>query len=444
MSKCVSRARVQIRARFVRFCQVALAASLAVGFAQLSHAQSSYVLTVLKPGASGRDMFTPSFLDGQNVVWGSTEYYEGVVNTPIFFLNLTVPVRSYKYYASRWPASTAASVAPAKIGALYDQVAAVSSSGQKWVLYSSDRSASVVDVATGSKQLIQPAAGGLTFSFYDLGRQAGVNDLDWVAGYVKDLSRNTPDYRPDETNIATLWKPGQPGMALPMPSTASPDAGAIYYSNKAYLINGQGMVAGVVRQALVAPARDVARTSVTRAVAWVNGVPTVLDERPGRESVVVGLSEAGHVLLCGNDFVYKEYVAPATEYEYNGFIAERSAQADCEVRFNGATTKLAGTAGKVDGATGVNKSGVVVGVEYTASSDQIGNFGAGGGARAVMWVNGVKQDLTAYVKSKGARLPFGVSRLTAALAINDAGSILATYADPFNGKPVFVRIQARP
>jgi hypothetical protein len=392
-----------------------------------AQAQRSYTLTVLKPGAAGKEMGRQYFIDAQNRVYGRTEYFTGLVSQSIpFFGNLPFISGSYKFYPSRWAASTAASVSASKLPVTGDLID-VAAGGAKRVQIGLLGPA-VVDTASGAQKVLAATEGGERAVLYGIGHEMGVNNLGWAAGYVKTLLGVPPNGLYDTGDTAVLWKPGQIGVYLP--------TAAGFIASHAYLINDQGVVAGTVFEGVP----DNNRTVVTRTVRWVNGVPEVLDARPSHTSTPITLNNAGQILQCGASYENKVVVDPYSSYE--GLTAVQG-PSECEILSAGASIKIAGTPGRFMWPLSMNNAGTVVGGEYT-DLNWLGDFAGAGGGRAVIWTNGVLQDLTALVTSKGVKLPAGVTALTVALAINDSGSIVAAYPDPKTKRAVIVRLQAQP
>jgi hypothetical protein len=406
----------------------AVSAACALGILpDAAQAQRSYTLTVLKPGSSGKEMGRQYFIDAQNRVYGSTEYFTGLISQTIpFFGNLPFVSGTYKFFPTRWAASTAASVSASKLSGATELID-VAAGGAKRI-QTGILGPVVVDTATGAQQTLAATEGGERLVVYGIGHEVGVNNLGWAAGQVKTILGIPPNGLYDTGDMAVLWKPGQKGVYLP--------TAAGYIAAHAYLINDQGVVAGTVYEGVP----DNNRTVVTRTVRWVNGVPEVLDTRPSHTSTPMVLNNAGQILQCGASYENKVVVDPYSNY--TGLTAVQG-PSECEILSAGASIKIAGTPGRYMWALAMNGSGTVVGAEYT-DLNWLGDFAGAGGGRAVIWTNGVMQDLTALVTSKGVRLPTGVSALTVALAINDSGSIVAAYPDPKTKRPVIVRLQAQP
>ncbi|MFY9479452.1 MAG: hypothetical protein WAQ08_17560 [Aquabacterium sp.] len=86
----------------------------------------------------------------------------------------------------------------------------------------------------------------------------------------------------------------------------------------------------------------------------------------------------------------------------------------------------------------INSRGVIMGCVGPSGSQEC-HWGMG---RAFIWREGVLQDLTDLVRSKGAALPSGAV-LIAVHAINDAGSFVARMRAP-NAQDTIVRLTAVP
>jgi hypothetical protein len=108
------------------------------------------------------------------------------------------------------------------------------------------------------------------------------------------------------------------------------------------------------------------------------------------------------------------------------------------VWFNGTASAINGN-GKRVFASAMNSSGTVVGCtqNIVANPTRADNT-------AFIWMNGVLQDLSQVLSSKGVKLPSG-TRLGCPVAINDSGSILAYYYRTASTNTVtWVRFTAKP
>jgi len=395
---------------------------LAVPLTQ-AQAQSAYTLSVLNPGTANKPLGSMLHIDAQNRVFGSATYFTGYRWEALDLLGgLRIPSANFVYYPSRWSASTAASVSPTKIGSAGANVLSVSPSGSKWVsrVDGVPTKAIVVETATGKQQALLASSTGDPISTYADGPAVGINDAGWVVGHITTMPLKVPLLQ-RANDQAVLWKPGARGTILPI--------GNEYIGAQARFINASGMVVGLVYD----PLTDNPRTAV-----WSNGVAKVLDARPGRGSDPRALNNAGQILNCSYDVEYKHVDDPYSSYA--GLTAIYG-NGGCEVVLNGVATPIEATKpGHVAAPVAMNASGTVLGVEFDPTV--VENYLAPT-SRAFLWKNGVMQDLSDLVKARGVKLMAGVW-LSSALAINDQGSIVASYIDPSAKKQVFVRLQAKP
>jgi uncharacterized membrane protein len=415
------------RARFTGTLAIVLLAA-AHGAAQ---AQSSYTLTVLQ--APNTKPIYPSSIDAQNRVLGSAEYITGYGLLPSFGWDpLGAPIFGWLYssFAVRWPASTAASMAPAKLtGSQAGPLQAASADGN---LIVAATLLQVYNTATGKKlAALFPPRLASTATEVNVPLMVGIsNGGTATLNYSLAALGYTP--APEEER-AGLWSTSTNGQILPFGG---------YVGARAVSVNGQGQVAGAVYEQGL---------PTLRAAIWTNGALNVIDHTPGRGSAALAVNQAGQALLrvspvtvmsdtltdgYGNPFVYTQlrYGTPSYVLSVNGV----------ETPIN----PVSGQAVVVPAA--LNASGVVVGrmgavgVDnnlYTPSPLKLATYDAVPG-RAFIWKNGVTTDLTTLVTSKGVKLPTGAV-LADAIAINDQGSILARMLAA-NGTLSYVRLTAKP
>lgn len=396
-----------------RLAAILLLSLGALAMSASAQAQSSYTLSVLKPGANDSKIATPLFIDAQSRVTSTTRFLTGYVFVPASFSFAP----AYANFASRWAATSSSSVAPTKLAGKNSSLFATSSSGSKVVVHEGDYK--LVDTATNRSQALLPAdVVGNDTSRY-LPRPSAVNDAGWVAGSYVDGDVPYPTQL-SEVSHAVLWRPGQRGETLPVSSD--------FVGAQAVVVNGSGVVAGQIYE----PA-----TVIMRAAKWTQGVMEVLERQPGKGSFPVAINNAGQVLIG---------VMPATVLTVptiDGGTRQDHAYGDASYALvtNGVLTPIAPTVPGAVVAQALNASGTVVGrVGGRAFSGE--PLAGSLGSRAFLWKNGVMSDLTTLVQSKGVKLPAGAV-LENAVAINDLGSIVAVYRDAKNAL-VVVRLTAKP
>lgn len=147
---------------------------------------------------------------------------------------------------------------------------------------------------------------------------------------------------------------------------------------------------------------------------WEGGQMRIIDQRPGR---VVGTNANKQLLIQRQNHTYSVWT-------------------------NGDEKTIAPlTAGHFAVPSGMNAAGVVVGRSGSSATDapELANYAGG---RAFIWINGSTQDLTNYVKARGAKLPSGAV-LEDARTINDKGSIVAVMKN-WLGTRSIIRLTAKP
>lgn len=373
-----------------RICRAVAGALLAAFASAVSHAQSSYVLTTLKPPTSGKLAATNGFLghtfgiDASDQVVGRAAYYAG------YYFDTNAPYFRTRYdpYVVRWPASTAASVLPTKVIKAPEWTyldLSVSQDAKKVLMTSSGDS--VVDVATMKAGLTIPAT---------LDALA-VNSAGTVVWNSRDGSLTT--FGTWNATSGTTTFPAIQGGWAHLKS-----------------LNSKGVAVGWA-QASTDPLK--------RAAMWVGGQLSVLDQRPGVGSEAVLINDAGTVVAqslqpyCHGSFYCDHYPGP------QGILA------------NGVFTPIAGPDGPIDNqvaAQAMNNQGVVVGYLNPLDQDPAGR-------RGFIWRNNTLTDVTELLRSKGVALPVGAV-ITDVLAINDKGSMVA--AMKAGNVTSLVRLSAKP
>lgn len=356
------------------------------------HAQSSYVLTTLKPPTSGLNRYANGNqqrtfgIDSADQVVGAAGYAAGI------YLDVngwTFKTR-YDQYVVKWPASTAATVSPVK------------------VIRAPDKNSLLLDVSTGAREVMVYSSGQaiLDVATAKLGPTAPttielkqVNDQGVAVWWARDASTGGQGTWSAATGAVTLT----PSAGL----TAAPRA-----------LNSQGLVVGSV---------NLAGARASRAGQWLNGQWSVIDNRAGDVgSTAIEVNEQGVALVQSSTLNCKtvSYCLPIdTRY---GVIA------------NGVFSQIGGGPGEPAvtwiEATAINNQGAVVG--HVRTSDTVITP-----ARAFIWRSGVYSDLSTLMVSKGVSLPAGAV-LTDALAINDKGSIVAVMQT--GSTQTLVRLTAHP
>lgn len=370
-------------------CMATLALALLSG-ASIAQAQSSYTLTKLSTPFLGQANGVGQ-IDSQNRVTGTVGYATGY--NLVFILNGSLGGTTYSYVTTRWPASTAASVSATKL----------TSQAKAFRLESPD----------GDKVFCQ----GGSESYYDMVKRQFVSvPAPFLPEANGATSWSVASIRNDgamvgEAYVSSIEPSGNRSYALHWaPGAQAPDIlpSGTFESAIARFINAQGTIAGEVAEA---------GATYRRAAVWrPSGDLEVLNQEPGRASRMLGLNDAGAVLI-------ESYVPPLYADQLVSVISNGVAK-----------PVLPLTSQEAVSAAILNANGVVVGSTFQRSSQQ---------ERAFIWKDGVTSDLTTWVKAKGAKLPVGAV-LTNAWSINAQGSILATMRDAAGKNPTTVRLTAKP
>lgn len=365
----------------------ALALAGSVGAAQ---AQSSYALTKLgEPFLGKHDIYErPGQLDSQNRVSGSGRYVSGFR----LYNWGAEPGFTYTTHVVRWPASTAASITPAKLVNETGSFGHQSPDGSKVFLLASANPGQYYD--TVKRQFVTvPQPGNSAYSdarsINDSGAMAGTGQV-----YVNDSA--------PAAIRALRWAPGG----------AAPDVlpiGDQFNRSTASFINRSGAAVGDVVEA---------ESGLTRAAIWrESGAFEILNQAPDTNSGTLGVSDAGDVLVWS-----RKVGTPSSSYAVIGHGVAKTIDAP--------------TAGDQPRPTSINIHGVVVGVVTQPAAPE------GFRERAFIWKDGLLTDLTAWVTAKGLKLPQG-SVISGAWQVNAQGSILASLRSA-DGKVVLVRLTAKP
>ncbi|RZI84295.1 MAG: hypothetical protein EOP38_09615 [Rubrivivax sp.] len=388
-----------------------------------AQAQTSYVLTTLKPAASGAPMPRAQqyVLENTDRVVSHSDYemgYQQPMCIPGF--GCFGGRKTYAAFATYWPASTSTSVTPVKLSevSLGGVPLAQASIGKAGVAVSPDgrvfagalsghvfnaagvligMSNQVVDGQTSSPQF---GSGEVPKRGIDNRGVVVVNQFGKT--YLWDLSsrlnRTTNTTLGDTMPLqATLDKQGYPGARVNDMIGTSWMVGEVWPQNSE----------------VIGACEDNPSNRCWPAV-WDNGQMRVIDQRVGR---VVATNANRQLLIRWLGDTYAVWT-------------------------NGTEKTIAPLAsGQLAVPSGINAAGVVVGRSGSSATDAPELYNYAGG-RAFIWINGSTQDLTNYVNARGARLPSG-SVLEDARAINDKGSIVAVLRN-WLGTRSTVRLTAMP
>lgn len=406
------------RGATARWFGVLLAAAVV---APLAQAQSGYILTTLKPAASGAPLPRAQHFvieNSERVV--SHADYELGYRPPLCIptVGCFAGTMTYAAYPSAWPASTATSVAPVKLtqtsmgGVPFSKASAgfvgvaVSPDGRIFAAADDPMVFNQAGVLIGmSSQVREENATSPQFQLGDVPKR-GIDNRGMVvvnfqgSTYLWDLSSRLA--RTTNTTLAdtmplqpTLDKQGYPGIQVnDMTST-------------------DWMVGETWPDSYYHPgACD--DTYPCWPTVWENGQMRFLDQRIGS---VVATNASRQLVIQRLNGVYTVWT-------------------------NGVERPIAPlTAGHFAVPSGINASGVVVGRSGSSATDAPDLYKYAGG-RAFIWINGSTQDLTNYVKARGAKLPSGAI-LEDARAINDKGSIVAVMKN-WLGTRSIIRLTAKP
>lgn len=374
----------------------------------VAQAQSAYTMTTLSGSFSSDEALT---LDTKNRVlgtltlkvgWRSNDYWWGL------------PEADYDNFMGQWAQPLFGStVSATQLSKVPGFLAAASPSGD---------------------QLIADGPGlydRVTKTFQPLPVEIGYpRDVNNVGTVIAGKDRPTPPGEPvaDANNphawaSALVWTRGQAVVTLPTGGFTGAHANAI---------NSAGVIAGTVYKA---PSK-----ANMRAARWVKGALEVLDNEPGKVSLARDISDAGHILITK----WTPQITPVPSEVSPGGVYDRIDHVDPihGVIYQGSFTQIVST---IPGYTTlnarqVNASGTVIG---TVFSDPPAPGGAYKTPRAYLWRNGLMQDLTTWVATKGVKLPTGAV-LSVVVSINDQGSLVAGFEHPSTKKQTYVRLQAKP
>lgn len=388
-----------------------------------AQAQTGYVLTTLKPAASTAPMPRAQqyVLENTDRVVSHSDYELGYrLPMCIPTLGCFAGARTYAAHPVYWPASTATSVAPVKISeiSLGGVPFVGASAGEVGVAVSPDGR-----ISAGAESLLVFNAAGVLIAMdgqvvreltsspqFGQGRvpKRGIDNRGVVvvnqygATYLWDVSsrlnRMTDTTLRDTMPLQpTLDKQGYPGARVNDMTSIDWMVGEVWPQSSE----------------VIGACED---NAVYRCwpTVWDNGQMRVIDQRIGS---VVATNASRQLLIKRLGDVYTVWT-------------------------NGTEKTIAPlTPGHFAVPSGINAAGVVVGRSGSSATDAPDLFKYAGG-RAFIWINGSTQDLTNYVKARGARLPSG-SVLEDARAINDKGSIVAVLRN-WLGVRSTIRLTAMP
>jgi len=390
---------------------IALACALS---ASAASAQSSYAMTTLSTPSSSFG-FAATAMDNTGRVAGFVQYRDGTaypVAGDLGSFNCILGCATYSVRTVYWPAGTATSASatngishffastlndrgdmfglgttPKRLKiTLTTPVTPIGLDGYAYQLHSTEYPAAVVNGVIPSS--------GARYAFDEF----GINQNSVVYGNnYKQVPADTPSGYDYEILPATKQGSTVTVTQLPAP----------YLSGRYTAMNTTGGAAGLLVTA------DGGESGTTWPAIWLGGNLSLINLP--NTYLAVAMNNAGQVLMQ----------QPGTD-------------AKAAIWFNGSATHINGN-GKRVLASAMNSSGTVVGctqnnVTYPTRADNT----------AFIWTNGVLQDLSQVLTSKGVKLPSG-TRLGCPIAINDSGSILSYYYRTASVNTVtWVRFTARP
>jgi hypothetical protein len=390
---------------------IAVATSL---LASAAHAQSSYAMTTLSTPASSFG-FAATAMDNSGRVAGFVQYRDGTaypVAGDLGSYNCIFGCATYSVRMVYWPAGTATS-ASATNGISHFLASTLNDRGDMFGLGTTPKRlkftlttpVTPIGLDGYAPQLpsteyptavvngvIPSSASRYEFVTY------GINQNSVVYGhsYRRVPVGTTGEY---DVELLPATQQGSTVTATPVP--------ALYFAGMYTAMNSTGGAAGVVISS------DGGLESTRWPAMWLGGNLSLINLPNTYQAAA--MNNAGQVLM-----------------------QEPSTSAKAAIWFNGAATHINGN-GKRVLASAMNSSGTVVGCTQNnvTSPTRADNT-------AFIWKNGVLQDLSQVLTSKGVKLPSG-TRLGCPIAINDSGSILAYYYRTASVNTVtWVRFTARP
>jgi hypothetical protein len=435
-------------------CASALLAGCAgLAVAGPAGAQSSYAMTVLKPGAV--DAATPlqyqrdAYIDSQDRVLGDLIYDDGLKPVIVGFNGVFPKFRlekTFSHYVVRYAASSAASVSPVKVLTKSAYLALVSPGGLFSARWAVPAANNTVPSAEAANWVSVPTPQGQPIGYFS-GEAIQAGPTVGGSGVVLQGSGSSGPWV-HQLDVPTVWSSAGGWRYLPQP--------AGYQGGRVFGLNSRGEAVGEVY------AVDDLRPA---AVRWTAAGAELMPAPSGQAATALALSDQGHVLKATRAYSISgapgNPTSPVTVMGIHHW----------SVSFNGQDTALTCTAAGLPHvqAFDMSATGVVVGrcgsypspfdlpfgsitQTYTQNltsaypkSATLRLMGAAftpAQSRAFIWQNGVMTDLTAWVVAKGLKLPAGTV-FTNAVSINAKGSIVAEYIDAA-GKYALVRLTATP
>ncbi len=371
-------------------------AALSAGLSAPVQAQTAYSLTTLKPASSMAQAdvsrSTSWVIDNSNRVVNDVAWLAGYGYSIVTF---KFQFR-FENFVSRWPASTASSVGPAKLDPQRTNLLqAVSPNGQYALIENN-----VFNTVSKLRTPLNPApiGNGTVWA-------RAVNDAGVVAATQFNAHSVSQPLAPNQ--VPLVWVAGTGLSALPLGSAGGGQAAAI---------NARGDVAGDVQDAA---------TGQPTAAWWVNGQLNTLPPVPNTSSRALAIDNSGRLIVARGRWTCNTTVAfpSCTEITDSQVVREPNGT-ETTVMVNGVT---------VPSDVHLNGAGLVYGNLHDSN---------GGIAQAFVWINGQAQNLTSYVTSKGAKLPTGAT-LTQVHSINDQGSVVAIMLGADKKTVSIVRLTAR-
>jgi hypothetical protein len=377
---------------------IALAATL---FASAAQAQSSYAVTTLSAPASSFG-FAATAMDNAGRVAGFTQYRDGTayaVAGDLGSFNCFFGCATYSMRTVYWAASAATS-ASATNGLSHFIASTLTDRGDLYGLTTTSKRLKI----TLTVPVTPIGLDNYAYQLYSSEYEAAVVNGTLVP-YV-----GLPFQMFGINQNGVAFGNASEDFGQPLPATKQSGVvtktplPAPYVAGQFTAMNSTGGAAGVVSPT---------NLSAPQPALWLGGNLSLIN-LPGTYRPVA-MNNAGQVLM-----------------------QEPGTTAKAAIWFNGAATAINGN-GKRVLVSAMNSSGTVVGctqnnVTYPNRADNT----------AFIWTNGVLQDLSQVLTSKGVKLPSG-TRLGCPVAINDSGSILAYYYRTASVNTVtWVRFTARP
>ena len=407
-------------------CQIAAAGAL-IGLQGLlpglAHAQSAYTLSVLnKP--SGSDLAVPISMDNQGTVRGGMFYvkrYEisyGEGGCPSLFLVVLCPRHGQR--EASWAATPNASVTgKAGLTGFFSHMG--NDQGSQVGDWEPDRSSRAFTtflwpnparIGPGS-WLLEGLSRSATFNLLtSQGTQSTVSPIQGTFFLPRAMNNG-------DAVVGSTGRYGADGAAVWRQGVLTSLPVAFAGPAKANAINDAGVIVGASSASLVADP-STGRPPL-RPTRWLGDQPEFLGGPELSNLEAIAVNNAGQVLI-----------APPSN---------SSSTASSQVWSQGTLTTLQTLPGQSAHPTAINDQGTVVGCTRVIKDSSALTRAD---LTATLWRNGVLQDLTQWLTSKGVKLPSG-TRLGCPITINQQGSILAYYYKVSSPDTLtWVRINAKP